>query len=179
MDWTFHRIFVGLGELNLSFERLKTYAAQSFQTGFLDFDPAQKTAKIWDNGDKVFSAITATELGEAVAGILKAPSQTANQYLYVSTCAISQGQLLEIVEKQTESSWSVSHVKSDEEITAARKLVAEGDFSGIFTLAKASAWSNTAGIRSDFAVDEKLANHVVGLPESRNREEIIKSVIPK
>lgn len=52
-----------------------------------------------DNGDSVHSFTLLTDIGKAVAGILKHPEETKNRGVYVQTAALSQNQVLKIAQK--------------------------------------------------------------------------------
>lgn len=131
----------------------------------MGFDLATKKAKIWDNGQVVFSATNQDDFGRAVVSILQHPVETANKYLYVETVAVSQTDILKSLEAATSQSWEVEHVETAELVTAGQQLVAAGDFTGNFLLVQASVWGNGPGLRQNFSVHESLANSALGLPK--------------
>ncbi len=124
-----------------------------------------------------FAATNAADLGQAVISILHRPGETANQFLYVCTVVTDHTAILKSLEAETGHEWEVEHVKTDDQIAKARSMVAAGDFAGMFMLAQASSWSNVPGIRSNFAVDEKLANEVLGLPAQGSLDATVKEVL--
>ncbi|KIV78827.1 hypothetical protein PV11_06437 [Exophiala sideris] len=149
----------------------------AFQVGFLGFDRVTKKAEIWDDGNVAFSASIQEDFGKAIIGILTHPAETANQYLYVSSVTTTQRAILDVIQFQTGQGWTVQHFKTDEEIARGRALVAKGDFTGMFALVKASAWGTVPGIRTNYPVDEKLANGVIGLPAERSIDEVMRNVL--
>ncbi|KAI1616304.1 NmrA-like family protein [Exophiala viscosa] len=149
----------------------------AFQVGFLGFDLVNKKAEIWDDGNVAFSATTQDDFGKAIIGILTHPAETANQYLYVSSVTSTQRAILEVVQSHTGQEWTVQHVKTDEEIARGRELVAKGDFSGMFALVKASAWGTVPGIRTNYPVDENLANELIGLRAESSIDEVMRNVL--
>jgi hypothetical protein len=73
--------------------------------------------------------------------------------------------------------WETEQVSTEEQVAQGRQKVAEGDFTGIFALVRASAWGRIPKIKANYAVDEKkLSNSLLGLPEG-NLNETTKSVI--
>ncbi|EXJ66440.1 uncharacterized protein A1O5_10592 [Cladophialophora psammophila CBS 110553] len=145
-------------------------------SGFLGFDLANEKAVLWDGGNVAFSATNQTDLGQAIVSVLTHPAETANQFLYFATVTTTHKAILAALEAQTGKKWMVDDVKTEEEITKGRKMLSEGDFTGIFELVRASAWGEVPGIRSNYAVDEKLANSVLGLPEG-DLDETVKIVL--
>ncbi|KAK4949707.1 hypothetical protein LTR10_011548 [Elasticomyces elasticus] len=157
--------------------RNQTDSDKAFQVGFLGFDRVTKKAETWDDGNVAFSATIQEDFGKAIVGILTHPAETANQYLYVSSVTTTQRAILDVIRSQTGQEWTVQHFKTDEEIARGRALVAKGDFTGMFALVKASAWGTVPGIRTNYPVDEKLANGLIGLPAERSIDEVMRNVL--
>lgn len=146
------------------------------RTGFLGFDLANKKATLWDGGEAHFSATNEDDFGAAVVSILTKPSEVANQYIYAATVTTSQKAILESLEAQTGQMWTVENVNTDDEIAAGRKKMAEGDFTGAFALVQAASYGSLKGSRANLAVDEKLANSILRLPEG-SVDETVKEVL--
>jgi len=153
-----------------------TDVPQGIQSGFLGFDIASKKAKIWDGGEVVFSAMNQDDIAKAVVSILQHPVETANKYLYVETAAVSQMQILKSLEAATGQAWVVERVKTAELVALGQQLVAAGDFTGNFLLVQASVWGNGERLRQNFAIDEALANEMLGVPKG-NLDETVKRVV--
>lgn len=149
---------------------------QGIECGFLGFDLSSCKATIWDDGQTLFSASNQKDLGQAVVSILQHPAETVNRYLYMQTLVTSQNEILRSLEKVSGKEWSVEEVKTDEQIALGRDMVAQGDFTGMFKLVQASAWGRVAGIRSNYAVEEELANSLLNLPEG-NLDDTVKRVM--
>jgi hypothetical protein len=103
-------------------------------------------------------------LGKAVIGILQHPEETANQYLYVSTATITQASILESLQAQSDRSWEVRNVETQQQIESGRQKLSQGELEGIYELVKASFWGTVGGIRSDYRMEEKFANSMLGIP---------------
>lgn len=114
---------------------------------------------------KSFSLTNQGDVGKAVIGILKNPTETANQYLYVATVTTTQNAILSSLGTHSGQKWTVQNVKTDEQIAAGRQMVSHGDFAGMFMLVQASGWGAVPEISSDYTVDERLANAALGVPE--------------
>lgn len=156
--------------------RVLTDNQQGIKSGFLGFDLANKKAKIWDNGEAVFSATNEDDVGKAVVFILQNAVQTANKYLYIETVAVSQRNILKSLEAATSQKWEVESVKTDEMVTVGKQLVAGGDFTGNFLLVQASVWGNGEGLRQNFSIHESLANSVLGVPRG-DLDQTVKRVL--
>ncbi|KIW86775.1 uncharacterized protein Z519_12561 [Cladophialophora bantiana CBS 173.52] len=145
-------------------------------SGFLGFDLTNKKAVLWDGGNAAFSATSQTDLGQAIVSVLTHPAETTNQFLYFATVTTTHKAILAALEAQTGKKWAVEDVETEEEIAKGKKMVSEGDFTGIFKLVRASAWGDVPGIRSNYAVAEKLANSILGVPHG-DLDETVKIVL--
>ncbi|KAH6609156.1 hypothetical protein Trco_002502 [Trichoderma cornu-damae] len=131
--------------------------------GFLEYDIANKTATIWDGGDKRFTLTNEKDLGAAVASVLKKPEDTANKYIFVSSVETTQNEILSALEEATGSKWTVNATTTKEQVDAALQKLGAGDFSGAFALVRATSYSNTPGLKANYAKDEVLSNDLLGL----------------
>ncbi|KAF4434843.1 Isoflavone reductase like P3 [Fusarium acutatum] len=97
----------------------------SIQVGFFGINLKAKTAEILDDGHAKFTATTRDGVGQAVVGILSHPEETANRIVYISSTELSLNEILEAEQKLVgNEGWKVTHVKTDEEIAKAQKIVA-------------------------------------------------------
>jgi len=72
--------------------------------------------------------------------------------------------------------WDIEHVKGDEQIEQGKDLLAQGKmWPGMGKLALAAA-TVTGGLEDDFALDEKLANEMLGLLR-QNLGEVVTRVL--
>ncbi|KAJ5748242.1 uncharacterized protein N7511_009938 [Penicillium nucicola] len=133
------------------------------RNGFLEFDLSNRTATIWDSGNKRFTMTNADQLGQSVVSVLENPQETENQYLFVASVETSQREIVAALEKVTKTTWKIRETTTDEQISAGVQKLTAGDFSGAFTLVRATCFGNTPGLRANYLQDEKLANELLGL----------------
>lgn len=136
---------------------------QGLGNGFLEFDIGNRTATIWDGGSKSFTLTNEKDLGQSVVSVLQHPQETSNQYLYIASVETTQQEVLAALEETTGSKWTVVPTTTDAQVSEAVKKLTAGDFSGAFALVRASVFGNTAGLRANYAKEEKLANELLGL----------------
>lgn len=118
------------------------------------------------------------ELGQSVVSVLKHPKETANRYLHVSSVEVSQNEILHALEEETVSKWKVIDTTSDTQKSEAFKRLGEGDFSGAFILVRATSYANDPALCANYAIDEELANDLLGL-EPESLKQTIKRVLNK
>lgn len=131
--------------------------------GFLEYDIANKIATIWDGGNKRFTLTNEKDLGTAIASVLKKPEETANKYLFISSIETTQNEILAALEETTGVKWTVNATTTNVQVDAARQKLGAGDFSGAFTLVRATSYSNIPGLKSNYAKDEVLSNDLLEL----------------
>jgi len=154
------------------------FSGQGIENGFLGYDIRSHTATIWDSGDKTFTLTNSNQLGQAVVSVLEHPSETANQYLYVASVVTSQKEILNALEEATSTKWKVSYTTTEEQVSGGKEKIGKGDFTGAFTLVRATNFGNIDGLRANYTTEEKLANDLLGLKlESLN--ETIRQVVKR
>ncbi|KAM0206786.1 hypothetical protein ACHAQI_008011 [Fusarium lateritium] len=131
--------------------------------GFLGFDIDNHTATIWDDGNRKFTLTNEKQLAQAVVSVLEHPQETRNRYLYVYSVETTQSEILQSLEKSTETKWTVHATSTDQQVTEAHEKLSGGDFSGGFILVRATTFGNTDGLRSNYAEEKSLANGILGL----------------
>jgi predicted Zn-dependent peptidase len=144
----------------------------------LEFDIANRTATIWDGGNKSFTFTNEKQLGQAVVFVLQHPQETRNQYLYVASVETTQNEILAALEEISGESWTVTKTTTDAQVTEAVKKLTAGDFSGALSLARSTAFGNTQGLHSNYAKEEKLANDILGL-SLEDVQDVVKRVLNK
>lgn len=124
-----------------------------------------RTANIYDGGDRLFSTTTLGTTGKAIAGVLLHPVETKNRAVFVQDTAVSPRQLLEKGKKATgtPNEWKENLISIDE-------LVARGweEFGKehpdpakfYMNFISASIWGDGYG-----AHFEKLDNELLGIKE--------------
>ncbi|KKO99271.1 hypothetical protein THAR02_08621 [Trichoderma harzianum] len=146
------------------------------RNGFLGYDLANKTATVWDGGDKRFTLTNEMDLGIAIASVLKNPEETSNKYLFVSSVETTQNEILAALEEATDAKWTVNNTTTKEQVNDAVQKLTAGDLNGAFTLVRATSYSSTPGLKSNYARDETLSNDLLGLQAS-SVAETVKRVI--
>ncbi|KAF2746586.1 NAD(P)-binding protein [Sporormia fimetaria CBS 119925] len=141
--------------------------------GFFGFDLRTKTATLIDGGAPHLSATNLRQVGLALISILKNPTQTANQYLYISGFETSQREILAVLEKLTDEKWTVKNVSSEELVARGQGLVQKGDFSGFGMLVQAGIFGKM-GLGDNRGMG--YANEVLGL-EKEDLEKTVKTVL--
>lgn len=116
------------------------------------------------------------QLVDAVVSVLEHHQETRNRYIYVYSVETSQNEVLASFEKATGVKWDVTVTTTDEQITEAGKKLSGGDFTGAFILVRATVFGSTAGLRSNYAKEENLANGILGL-ETETVQETVDRVI--
>lgn len=160
------------------FLNILTSRSKGLTSGFLGYDLTNRTATIWDGGDKRFTLINERELGQSVVSVLKHPQETANKYLYVASVEVTQNEILQTLEEQTASKWKVADTTSDAQKSEAFKRLSDGDFSGGLILVRATSFANDPTLHANYVTDEELSNDLLGLgPESV--KQTIKRVLSK
>ncbi|KAK6540433.1 hypothetical protein TWF694_009228 [Orbilia ellipsospora] len=148
------------------------------ENGFLEFDLANRTATIWDGGNKSFTCTNEKQLGQAVVSVLQHPQETSNQYLFVASVETTQNEIIAALEEVSGESWTVTHTTTDTQVNEGFKKLQAGDFSGAFALVRATAFGNTPGLHANYAKDEKLANDILGL-SLEDVKDVVKRVLKK
>lgn len=108
--------------------------------------------------------------------VLEHPQETSNRYLYVYSVETTQNEILKSLEKATGAKWLVHATSTDQEVAEAYEKLGAGDFSGGFTLVRATNFGNTDGLRLNYAKEENLANGILGL-EVESVDETVKRVV--
>lgn len=144
----------------------------------MEFDIASHTATIWDEGNKSFTLTNQKALGEAVASVLFHPDETRNQFLFIASVETTQKDILAALEKESGVKWTVNKTTTNIQVTEGVKKLAAGDFSGAFSLVRATVYGNTPGLHSNYAKEEKLGNDVLGL-QLEPVSDVVKRVLNK
>lgn len=166
------RAFLGMSH---SIGYLLTYV-KCLRTGFLNFNIAEKKAKIWDGGDVPFSTTNLSTIGDALVALLSNPKlveESANKYVFVESFTITQNEVLKTLEKVSDAKWTVEPVDAEARRTEALEKLGKGDFSGVGTLIQAVILSKE-GLSDLRPVG--LWNDKLGL-RKENLEEEVKKVL--
>ncbi|KAH6656458.1 hypothetical protein BKA67DRAFT_531727 [Truncatella angustata] len=86
----------------------------SLTRGIYGFSFKDKTATIFDSGNQKVSTTSLAFLAKIVAAVLQHEEKTANQYIDVIESTVTQNQLLEIIEAEMGSKFTVRHISTNE-----------------------------------------------------------------
>jgi hypothetical protein len=131
--------------------------------GFLGYDIRNRSAKIWDDGNKRFTLTNEKQLARAIISTLQHPEETRNRYLYIYSVITTQNEILHYLEQATGGKWNVERTSTDAEVAEARKRLSAGDFSGGFILVHATSYGDKDGLRANYAKEENSGNGILGL----------------
>ena len=123
-----------------------------------------------DSGDRAFSVTNLKQVAAAVVTVLQHPQETANQYLYVDSFAVTQKEILAVLQKEIARKWDVKEMSTVEAVKEGKAMLGRGDAGAMGLLLTASFVGE--GFGNDFTSDAELANGMLGLP----REELGESV---
>lgn len=108
--------------------------------------------------------------------VLERPEQTANKNVYVASVETSQNEILLALEEATASKWTTTNTTTDKEVTEATEKLGKGDFSGAFTLVRATSFANTPNLRANYVKDEELSNDLLGLKLESVKDTVVRVV---
>lgn len=99
--------------------------------GALLLAPAQRRVKLYDGGNNRFSTTSMATVGRAVVAVLDHYDETANRAVYVQDIAISNNEILELVNEvvagEGGQEWSVLHIDTEEAEKCARLAFGKGN----------------------------------------------------
>ncbi|KAK7738582.1 hypothetical protein SLS53_006103 [Cytospora paraplurivora] len=130
--------------------------------GHVGFDVKAKKATIYDSGNEPFQTTTVGLVAKAVASILKHPQETANKYLLIASFQPTLNQILQIVEEETSSKWTVEHVSTQDLLKSGEEKLAKGDFSAFRELLRVHLYRDGEGHP---VPANELANKSLELPQ--------------
>ncbi|POS69750.1 NmrA-like family protein [Diaporthe helianthi] len=138
---------------------------------YLGFDAKAKKAIIYDSGNEPFQTSSLELISKAVASILKHPRDTANKYLSIASFQPSLNEILQIVEHETGSKWSVERLDTKDLQKTGEKKLSNGDFSAFRELLRVHIHRDGDG---HSVAEGKLANGLLELPQEDLRDSIRK-----
>jgi uncharacterized protein YbjT (DUF2867 family) len=144
-------------------------------SGLLGIDTKSHTAKIRNEGKIPISASTLAQTGRVVAAVLSHPAETANKFVYTHSFVVTPNEIIAILEKLTEKTFTISYTTSDEEIEEGRKLLAQGNQAGMINLLAGLIFGG-AEYGSNFEGNPGLMNEALGL-KGEDLETVIKEVL--
>lgn len=135
----------------------------------MGYNLKDKTATIWDSGNEPFTGTNLAFIGQAIAGVLKHPEETANKYIEVASFTTTQNELLKILEEETGAKWTVEHKKTEDSQKLADEKLSKGDYSAFGDYLKQYLYGDGKG---QSPKEAELANTMLGLPKEDLRATI-------
>lgn len=104
------------GSLSYSYVFTGPFLDWGLMVGFLGVNLKEKTATLYDGGDRAFSSTTLADIGKAVVGVFKNPDATKNRAVFVQSAAPTLKQLLAAGKKATgkPEEWKETVVKTED-----------------------------------------------------------------
>lgn len=152
------------GSLSYTFIVNGPFLDWGLMVGFI-IDPKKKQATLYDGGDRVFSATTLSDVGKAVAGVLRKPAETKNRAVYVQSTATSLKALVAASKKVSGQSegWTEKVVTVDDlQAEAYAELKKENPDPSIFAVKFIQVGIFGEGYGAHF---KKLDNELLGVKE--------------
>lgn len=134
------------------------------ESGWLDYHFEEKRVTIYDSGHKLWSTTTLGTASTAVARVLLNPEQTRNKPIFVASFTVSQREVLEVLQKATDTTWKVETMSSTDALRRAAELDDKDYSEGLKLLILMLLYADDADRGADF---EKfgLSNGLLGLPK--------------
>ena len=143
--------------------------------GWLGFDLAKQEARIFDDGNVVWSATNNSQVAEAAVRAVLHADRVKNQHIYVSSVETSQNEILRALESETGSQWKVTDVTNEEEAERAKALLQKGELLPGIKIQLLNI-TFTEKFDSNFAKAGLLDNDKIGL-EQDNVHATVKRVL--
>lgn len=156
------------GRLTYTFISTGPFLDFGISLGFI-INLKEKSANLYDGGDRVFSATSLPTIGKAVVGVLKHPEETKNRAVYVQDTATTLKHLTALGKKATGAEgWTETEIAIDdllEEAWAELKKPQPNPANFAFQFIRASIFGE--GYGSHF---QKLDNELLGIQELNDSE---------
>ncbi|KAK4690328.1 hypothetical protein P7C71_g6435, partial [Lecanoromycetidae sp. Uapishka_2] len=144
------------------------------EDGFIGFDLKTKTATIFDSGDTPTEFTLLSTVGKATKAILAKSVETADRYVFINSFRATQKEVLEALEKATETKWKVKKTTCEEESRIGKEKMEKGDWSGVGHAIMGASYS---GGKYDFALGRQLDNALLGLPTGESLNAIVAKIV--
>ncbi|ETS85257.1 hypothetical protein PFICI_03282 [Pestalotiopsis fici W106-1] len=141
---------------------------------FLGMHVAERRFVFWDDGDGFFSCTTEENTAAGLIEALKRPGETKNNNIFLSDFAISQKQLLEVIEKIQGVKYATEKVDSYALIKEKQAEVENGNDLATFTLIETGFVTGRYG--GHLEEEGRVMNEQLGLPK-RELEEVVKGAL--
>ncbi|KAF7553248.1 hypothetical protein G7Z17_g3750 [Cylindrodendrum hubeiense] len=135
----------------------------TIKNGFIGFNLETLTATIYGDGDQPSSMTTLSSVGQAIAGILSKPAETANKGLFVASFTPTQNEILATLEEITEKKWAINKISITDAISQGFQALGNGDMSGFIGVLMGSTYGPENG--NNFPENGGVSNKLLGLPK--------------
>lgn len=151
------------------------FLEMGLETGWLGYDLKEKTVKLWDSGNALWSTSTGGTASAAVARVLLKPEETKNRPVFVASFTLSQRELLTALEKAGGDTWKVKNISSSDAVKRGKELGDENR-EGLGLLIMALQYADGVDRGANFEKDGLLDNKLLDLPEE-DLMEVVKRVL--
>lgn len=142
----------------------------------MGFDVSNRCATIYDSGMETFTGTTMRGIGQAVAGILLHPEETANRFVCVRSLQTTQMELLGAFERATGGhKWTMERVQSKDVLERGREKLRKGEKGAVLDLVVAQLFEDGAG-RSVVVTKDEADNELLGVEEV-DVDEMVREVV--
>lgn len=142
----------------------------------MGFDLPNKTATLVDSGNTRFTTSTVAQIGRAIISVLKRPSETKNQLVFVESFTTTQVEVLAALQEATGQKWKVKEETSDNVRLDGFKKVGEGDILGGGALVINALVLGREGLEDHTSVKGGIWNTRLGL-EAESVAETVRDVL--
>lgn len=152
-----------------------------FNGAFLDWgieyafllDAKNRSAAVFDSGDKAFSVTTLATVAKAVAAVFKNPDETKNRAIYIHDAVLSQNKLLEIAKKldPEQKAWNVKRLNLEEVMKEATETIESSQSPEVIGAAMMQTiWASLVGDGYGGDFSGRTDKALLGLQEMSERE---------
>ncbi|POS68676.1 hypothetical protein DHEL01_v212929 [Diaporthe helianthi] len=142
---------------------------------FLGMHIAQRRFVFWDDGDGLFSTTTEGNTALAVVNALtKKWEETKNQVVWLSDFAVSQKQLLGVIERFTGDEFETEVIDSESFIQEKQAATAAGDGGATYSLIETGFVTGKYG--GHLEKEGKIMNDLLELPR-QSLDEVVKAAV--
>ncbi|KAF1981453.1 NmrA-like family protein [Aulographum hederae CBS 113979] len=153
------------------------YFDWALELGFMGWSIPTRSATIYNGGTSSYSATNLARIGEAVSAVLLHPAETANQYVYVHSFAVTQQRVLAALEASTGAKFAVTEAQSEELKKEGLAALEKGDEAVGLMKTVGAAVYGPKGL-FDFGGRAEEWMKVLGL-EEENLEEVVGKIVKK
>lgn len=163
-----HLEAVAVSSPNFSYTSVITGPLLGWVVGQAFMDPADRTAALYDGGDRAFSVVTRATIGRAVSAVLRHPEETRNRVVKVHDATPTLRGLLAAAQGTVGTEgWTVTTPSVEEALASAWAGVEAGkfDFATVFGFIVAASQGDGYG-----GLLEDTDNELLGIPAMTDEE---------